>query len=138
MNQVVVSAVIKRENTQRIQIQFGREGTGDDIVDQWADRLMGGMQITLDQTIRQAKKSAGDTPATTEEPATVIPALIAVLPEILRQVPPMEAASSYYGKIYHCANCLWWQMVWMLKGKRAPGSVKCERCECDTAQVTNE
>lgn len=56
MNQVIVSAKITRTSTQEIKIEYERQGTGDDIVDQWADRILFGMQRAVQVTLIEVKK----------------------------------------------------------------------------------
>ena len=113
MNQVVVTATVTRKTTQQVAIVFDKSGTGDDIVDDWADRMITGMKATIACTERAKEQQA--------------------MESVLRHLPPIEKIDLYYSKIYTCANCDWIQMLWYLKQNRAASSVTCEKCQCSTA-----
>jgi hypothetical protein len=126
MNEVTVLAKIWRENTQQIRIEFDRKGTGDDIVDQWADRVMLAMQFTVNTTVAQAAaKSAADSP----RDESVRLADTGAATETEKPAPP---AVEKYCKIYACGNCGCLQGTLIAKGTRAPAAVTCERCGCQT------
>jgi len=132
MNQVVVSATVSRSTTQQVKIDFGKVGHGDDIVDQWADRMLAGMQFILKSTLEQAGKMVESGDASHSEAATGKPGSPIPAEPVLRTVPDADVASMYYAKLYNCANCQWPQLVWVLRGKASPVSVQCLNCDCKT------
>lgn len=67
MNAVTLTAVIRRESPQRIRIEFARSGVGDDIVDQWADRLELAARFCVAQTTKQAEEIAAKAPSVPPE-----------------------------------------------------------------------
>lgn len=72
MNEIVLSVVIKRESLSRIAVSFAREGHGDDIVEQWAERIE-----------LAGKYAAGVMPSNAERPASN---------EEVREIPALHRA----------------------------------------------